>query len=143
MKIDMASARAITDSLESKKLISWDGKKYIINKIHSVVETLKCKKNHFEEIQEVFQVFLDCYFNQKSYENDEKTHFSFKKIWMNHEEKIILKSHFMNLNTFIKGLEEKYKKKGQQLGKKTIEKETIFWGDFSTEKIFGQILKQT
>ncbi len=118
-KLNFSLIENILIQLQEREIIIKDQSGYSIAETKDWKDKINDKSILKEEVKELFVSLVNQYFS----EEEERTKLKVRKVWLTPFEEKILKSHFYNLEEFIKGVEKQKSKKPQH------QQRVILWGD--------------
>jgi len=124
-----------------KNIITYKKGIYFVNEDNKSLwlKKINSRENIKEEIKELCTGIVNQYFDQGVKKDDDVVDLNLRKIWLTPGEEKIFNSYLINLNTFIKNIEED--RLLHPVDEKTGEKKVVFWGCSKYSSLANNILK--
>jgi hypothetical protein len=132
----------ILPNLLMKNIIKYQRGSYSIEKVTSLqwLKTINKDDNVKEEAKELFTSLVNQYFKKDIANNFTPTSLlKIKKVWLTHDEEIVLNSHMINLENFFNGI--KNSRKLKPVREKTYEQKVVIWGTSQYSSLVRGVLE--
>jgi hypothetical protein len=139
--IDQSLLLNVLPNLLMKNHIKYLRGIYSIDKESSLLwsTNINLKENVKEETKEIFLSLVNQFYQKEVKELGSMPQLKLQKMWLTHQEEVVLRSHLNGLESFFHSVKESRKK--FPMKEKTAEQKIIFWGCTNYSDLVSGVLE--